>query len=94
MTTTLEAPTRNQVVTDFPVDVVDGSGLPVSYQPVIAEYRYRNGHVLQRVTSTDAGGRVRFTDRHPEMPRDVTLISGRERSGPHPLGRDLLIIEM
>jgi hypothetical protein len=87
-------PSRIEAITAFSVDVVDGNGLPVSYQEVAAQYRYVNAPSHQTVASTDTDGRVRFTDHHPEPPLDVTLVSGREQSGPHLLRQDLFIIEM
>lgn len=85
---------RIETTTNFSVDVVDGNGLPVSYQPVAAEYRYPNAPPLQTGASTDADGRARFSNHHIEAPLTVTFDSGRERSGPHTLERHLFTIEM
>lgn len=85
---------RIAAITTFSVDVVDGNGLPVAFQPVSAQYRYAGTSPLEHVASTDVDGRARFTDHHPEQPLEVTLVSGREQSGPHPLRRDHFTIEM
>lgn len=83
-----------ETVITFSVDVVDGNGLPVAFQEVAALYRYVGAPSLETLATTDADGRARFADHHSVLPVDVTLCSGKEESGPHPLQREVFTIEM
>lgn len=65
-------------VTNFAVDLLDGNGLEVSGEPLMARFDLGNGYARVVTMVSDLDGRVRFAVEHPVNPRSVTLSAGQE----------------
>lgn len=96
MSITIDRASARPVVTahrSIVVDVVDGNGLEVAGQPVIAHLRHHDGVDVTTEAVTDGHGRARV-----EVTDDVAslnLTSGRESLGPiRPEHGTHLVIEM
>ena len=75
MQNTLNHPLTRLALT---VDVVDGNGIEVSSQRVMARYQFEDGTESTALGTTDIGGRARFDLTPMDAPSSVTVSSGRE----------------
>lgn len=68
-------------VTSFSVDVVDGNGIEVAAEPVIARFTGATGEIREVERTTDANGRARFVDEHNAALSHVEVLAANETTG-------------
>lgn len=69
-------------VTSFSVDVVDGNGIDVQGEPVIARFSLAGGETREIRAVTDATGRARIVAEHDRQPVSVEILAAGESTGP------------